>query len=74
MAEAHFGGGIFTKKNADQEGDEEKPKTRKEIMDEIILKSKKAKVELRSNLLQCRNTCGFLCQTSTNQLGSSHYL
>ena len=46
MSEAHFGGGIFTKKsNSAEDSEEKRPKTKKEIMDEIILKSKKAKVK-----------------------------
>nr|XP_039258830.1 nucleolar protein 14-like [Styela clava] len=49
VSEAHFGGGIFRKKSSNEENDDEdesmKPKSRKEIIDEIILKSKKAKHE-----------------------------
>ena len=41
VEDLHFGGGIFEKK----EGGEEAPKTRKEIMAEIIAKSKLHRVE-----------------------------
>lgn len=44
VSHAHFGGGIFSKKETKGDEKEDGPKTKKEIIEEIIAKSKKAKV------------------------------
>ena len=59
VSEEHFGGGLFTKKvpgSNNVEGGEERQKTRKEVMEEIIAKSKfykaqKAKQKSEQELL-----------------------
>ena len=43
MEQAHFGGGMF-KKKADSTGETEEPKSKKDIMLDIIAKAKTAKV------------------------------
>lgn len=48
MKEQHFGGGgLFTKLGGADEADKEKPKSKKEWIDEIIAESKKKKEESR---------------------------
>ena len=44
MEQAHFGGGMFKKKTVSGEDENEKPKSRKDAIQEIIAKSKTAKV------------------------------
>ena len=44
VEQAHFGGGMFKKKANAENGEAEQPKSRKDVMLDIIAKSKTAKV------------------------------
>ena len=47
VKEQHFGGGLLTKLDGANEADKDKPKSKKEWIDEIIAESKKKKAESR---------------------------
>lgn len=58
LTATHFGGGggLLRKKSAGDEGDEHKPKSRQELIEELIVKSKQEKVSVPLNnttLLYC---------------------
>lgn len=64
VADAHFGGGIFSKiKQENDFPEEENTKSRKEIIDEIIMKSKTAKMIKQNDKEEANTICEKLDNT-----------